>query len=96
MSHRGWSREFHSQFCLRPHTWLLYLSIGQDRIEITSENMLSWLVDSPIVKGLTHYDSGRVTGGLNEKLELQLGDVVWIGTQRDRPEVKAFVYSFPA
>ncbi len=58
--------------------------------------MSSWLVDSPIVQGFTHYGSGRVTGGLNEKLELQLGDVVWIGTQRDRPEVKTFVHPFLA
>jgi aspartyl-tRNA synthetase len=70
------------------HTWP-----RQDRIEITSENMTSWLADSPIVRG-SRYDGGRVTSRLIQKLELQPGDIVWMGKQRDRPEVKAFVRSF--
>jgi hypothetical protein len=72
------------------------LSIGQDRIEITSENMSSWLIHSHIIQKITYRDGGWVTSGLDEKLKLQPGDVVWIGKQRDRPEVKAFVDSFPA
>jgi hypothetical protein len=72
------------------------LSIGQDRIEITSENMSSWLIHSPIIQKFTHRGGGWVTSGLDEKLKLQPGDVVWIGKQRDRPEVKAFLYSFMA
>jgi hypothetical protein len=58
--------------------------------------MSSWPHDSPIVRGSIRYDSGWVTGGLSEDLKLQPGDVVWIGKQRGRPEVKAFVYSFLA
>ncbi|KAF8505505.1 tRNA synthetases class II-domain-containing protein [Russula emetica] len=57
---------------------------GLDRIEITSENMSSWLIHSPIIQKFTH--PGGATSGLNEKLKLQPGDVVWIGKQRDRPE----------
>lgn len=88
MPHRGWPRELrpcfvHCLLCSR--TWP-----RQDRIEITSENMTSWLVDSPIVRG-SRYDSGRVTSRLIQKLELQPGDIVWIGKQRDRPEVKGFL-----
>lgn len=55
--------------------------------------MSSWLIHSSII---THHGSGWVTSDLNIKLKLQPGDVVWIGKQRDKPEVKAFVYSFPA
>lgn len=55
--------------------------------------MSSWLIHSPII---TYHGNGWVTSDLNKKLKLQPGDVVWIGKQRDKPEVKAFVYSFPA
>lgn len=58
--------------------------------------MSSWLIHSHIIPNNTHRDGGWVTSGLDEKLKLQPGDVVWIGKQRDRPEVKAFVDSFPA
>jgi aspartyl-tRNA synthetase len=68
----------------------------QDRIEITLENMSSWLAESPIVRGFTRCDSEWVTGCPIKKLKLRPGDIVWIGKQRDRPEVKAFVHSFLA
>ena len=55
--------------------------------------MSSWLADNPIVRESIRYDGGWVTSGLSEDLKLQPGDVVWIGKQRDRPEVRAFVYS---
>ena len=58
--------------------------------------MTSWLSHCPIIQNLTHRGSGWVTSDLDTKLKLQPGDVVWIGKQRDRPEVKAFVYSFLA
>lgn len=58
--------------------------------------MSSWLIHSPIIPKFTHRGDGWVTSGLVENLKLQPGDVVWIGKQRDRPEVKGFVYSFPA
>jgi hypothetical protein len=58
--------------------------------------MSSWLIHSPIIQKFTHRGDGWVTSGLNENLKLQPGDVVWIGKQRNRPEVKGFVYSFPA
>jgi hypothetical protein len=57
--------------------------------------MSSWLADSPIVRKIVHYGEW-VSGGLSEKLKLQPGDVVWIGKQPDRPEVKAFFHSFLA
>lgn len=82
-----------SLVCLCSHSWPICLSIGQDRIEITSGNMSSWLADNPIVRESIRYDGGWVTSGLSEDLKLQPGDVVWIGKQRDRPEVRAFVYS---
>lgn len=62
----------------------------QDRIQITSENLSSWLAESPIVRGFTRCDSEWVTSCLIENLKLQPGDIVWIGKQRDRPEVMAF------
>ncbi len=58
--------------------------------------MSSWLNDSSILQGFTCHGGGWVTGGLDEILNLQPGDVVWIGKQRDRPEVKTFVHSFLA
>ena len=70
----------------------IHLSIGQDRIEITSENMSSWLADSPIVREFIRYDGEWVTSGLSEDLKLQPGDTMWIGKQHDRPEVRSFVY----
>ena len=76
--------------CLFTH---LTHSFAQDRIEITSENISSWLIDSPIIQKFAHPGVGRLTS-LNEKLDLRPGDVVWIGKQRDRPEVKVLVYSF--
>lgn len=78
-----------SNICLIVFIHLDY-SFGQDRIEITSENMPSWLADSPIVRKIIDYGGDWVTGGLSEILKLQPGDVVWIGKQRDRPEVKGF------
>lgn len=59
---------------------------GLDRIEITSENMSSWLIHSPIIQNSTHRGKEWATGGLNENLKLQPGDIAWIGKQRDRPE----------
>ncbi|KAI0002982.1 tRNA synthetases class II-domain-containing protein [Russula compacta] len=59
---------------------------GLDRIEITSENVSSWLVGSRIVRELSPHSGGWAQGGLDEKLPLQPGDVVWIGKQRDRPQ----------
>ncbi|KAH9978060.1 tRNA synthetases class II-domain-containing protein [Lactifluus volemus] len=58
---------------------------GLDRIVITSENMSSWLNNSPIVRESSHIE-GWGSGGIGEKLQLQPGDIVWIGKQRDRPE----------
>jgi hypothetical protein len=58
--------------------------------------MSSWLIDSPIIQKFTRRGEGWVTSGLNENLKLQPGDIVWIGEQRDRPEVSAFVYLFLA
>jgi hypothetical protein len=52
--------------------------------------MSSWLTHSPIIQNLTYRGGGLVTSGLNGNLKLQPGDVVWIGKQRVRPEVKAF------
>jgi hypothetical protein len=78
--------------CLFTH---LTHSFAQDRIEITSENMSSWLVHSPIVQKFTFTHPGGVTSGLDENLDLRPGDVVWIGKQRDRPEVKSFRVFIP-
>jgi len=52
--------------------------------------MSSWLINSPIIQKFAHRGGGWVTSGLDENLKLQPGDVVWIGKQRSRPEVKAF------
>ncbi|KAI0254287.1 tRNA synthetases class II-domain-containing protein, partial [Lactifluus subvellereus] len=57
-----------------------------DRIVITSENMSSWLVNSPIVREISPQGGEWRGSGLGEKLRLQPGDVAWIGKQRDRPE----------
>jgi hypothetical protein len=86
MFHRGWHREYRP--CFIP--FLSVHTLGQDRIEITSENMSSWLSHSPIIQKLTYPGGGWVTSGLDENLKLQPGDVVWIGEQRDRPEVRLF------
>jgi hypothetical protein len=71
---------------------LTRLSIGQDRIVITSENMSSWLVNSPIAREISPQSGEWRGNGLGEKLQLQPGDVAWIGKQRDRLEVRAFIY----
>jgi hypothetical protein len=58
---------------------------------ITSENMSSWLNNSPIVRESSHGE--RWGGGeIDEKLQLQPGDIVWIDKQPDRPEVRADVH----
>jgi hypothetical protein len=55
--------------------------------------MSLWLVDSPIVREFSQSSEWRGSG-LDEKLRLQPGDVVWIGKQPERPEVKAFLIHF--
>jgi hypothetical protein len=59
---------------------------------ITSENMFSWLVDSPIVQESSR-NGGQGGGEIGEKVQLQPGDIVWIGKQPDKPEVRPFVRS---
>ncbi|KAF8271780.1 hypothetical protein EI94DRAFT_1770283 [Lactarius quietus] len=58
----------------------------EDRITITTENVSSWLVNSPIVQGFSPNESNWAGSDLNEKLRLQPGDVVWIGKQPAQPE----------
>jgi aspartyl-tRNA synthetase len=59
---------------------------GLDRITITAENASSWLVRSPIVQGFSHHEGKWAGDGLNKKLRLRPGDVVWIGKQSAEPE----------
>jgi len=59
---------------------------GLDRITITTENTSTWLVDSPIVQGFFPHKHKWAGNYLNKKLQLQPGDVVWIGKQPAEPE----------
>lgn len=59
---------------------------GLDCIMITTENTFSWLVDSPTVQGISPHGEKWAGGDLNEKLQLQPGDVVWVGKQSAQPE----------
>ncbi|KAI0301810.1 tRNA synthetases class II-domain-containing protein [Multifurca ochricompacta] len=59
---------------------------GLDRVVITSENMSSWLVDSPTVRGVSPHGDEWARGNPSKMLQLQPGDIVWIGKQRHRPE----------
>ena len=54
--------------------------------------MFSWLVDSPLVRESSH-NGGQGGGEIGEKVQLQPGDIVWIGKQPDKPEVRPFVHS---
>ncbi|KAI0303133.1 tRNA synthetases class II-domain-containing protein [Russula brevipes] len=66
---------------------------GLHRIEITSENLSSWLVDSPIVQRFSSPSGPWAECDPGQNLQLQPGDVVWIGKQRETPEVRPFVHS---
>jgi hypothetical protein len=90
MPHRRWPRKF-DYLPVRVIPASL-VSIGQDRIVITSENMFSWLVDSPIVRE-SNRNGGQGGVEIGKKVQLQPGDIVWIGKQPDRPEVRPFVHS---
>jgi len=57
-----------------------------DRIEITSENVSSWLVDNPLVREFSPHGGEWDNGSLYESLQLKPGDIVWVGKQRHRPE----------
>lgn len=57
---------------------------------ITTENASSWLVDSPVVQAFSPRGGKWAGSNHNEKLQLQPGDVVWIGKQPAQPEVPLF------
>ncbi len=61
---------------------------------ITTENASSWLVDSLTVQGFSPHGGKWAGSDPNEKLQLQPGDVVWIGKQPTPPEVGATLLPF--